>query len=356
MTLTLRNIAKTFAGGTRALLPTDLDIAKGEIVSLLGPSGCGKTTLLRIIAGLETPDAGATLHLEGEDVTPLPVERRKVGMVFQSYALFPNMSVRKNIGYGLKMQRLPRAEIAARVEEVIALCRLEPYADRPITALSGGQRQRVALARAFAPRPRLLLLDEPLSALDAALRGQLRDELAVLLREFGITAIFVTHDQDEAMAIADRVAVMSHGRVAQIGTPEMLYRQPATAFVARFVGDAMPLAGRIDGDRLHLPGGTLALPAPAAGQQCFVRAEDVRLDADGPLTARVETVTFLGTHYRIALSGVTDGLLFALHAGQSAPVPGETVRLSIAPTALLVLPPDAAETPEPTPNPQRQVA
>ena len=342
MTLTLRTVAKTYPGGTRALLPTDLDIAEGEIVSLLGPSGCGKTTLLRIIAGLETADAGAEIRFRDDDITHQPVERRKVGMVFQSYALFPNMSVRGNIGYGLKMQGLPRAQIDARVDEVIALCRLEPYAGRAITALSGGQRQRVALARAFAPRPRLLLLDEPLSALDAALRGQLRDELAALLRQFGITAIFVTHDQDEAMAIADRVAVMSQGRVAQIGTPEVLYRAPETAFVARFVGNSMPLGGRIDGDKLHLPGGTLDLGAPSDGKAAFVRAEDVRLAEDGPLTARVTAVTFLGTHYRIALSGATDDTLFCLHQGQSAPKPGQTVRLAIAPQSILTLTPEKA--------------
>lgn len=338
MTLTLKNIAKTFAGDTRALLPTDLEIAQGEIVSLLGPSGCGKSTLLRIIAGLETADPGAEIRFEGEDVIPLSVEKRNVGMVFQSYALFPNMSVRGNIGYGLKMQKLPKADIKARVDEVIAMCRLEPYARRPVTALSGGQRQRVALARAFAPRPRILLLDEPLSALDAALRSQLRDELALLLRQFGITAIFVTHDQDEAMAIADRVAVMTHGKVAQIDTPEALYRNPKTPFVAQFVGHAMPLAGQIEGRSLQLEGGTLPLPAPAAsGRRAFVRAEDVKLDPQGPLTGRVETVTFLGTHYRIALSGVTPAPLFALHGGLSAPKPGETVRLTIPPDAIIIL-------------------
>ncbi|KUP94973.1 ABC transporter ATP-binding protein [Tritonibacter horizontis] len=342
MTLTLRNIAKTFPGGTTALRPTDLEIAKGEILSLLGPSGCGKSTLLRIIAGLETPDPGASIIFDGEDVTQQSVERRKIGMVFQSYALFPNMSVRGNIGYGLKMQKLPKAEIAARVAEVIDLCRLGHYADRAITALSGGQRQRVALARAMAPRPRVLLLDEPLSALDAALRGQLRDELALLLRQFGITAIFVTHDQDEAMAIADRVAVMSQGAVAQIGTPEALYRNPATSFVARFVGDAMPLEGQVEGAHLQLLGGILRLPKVAGGQQVLVRAEDVRIDPQGPLTARVETVTFLGTHYRISLAGVMTGPLFALHSGLSAPRPGDEVRLSIPPEALLVLPREVA--------------
>ncbi len=340
MTLTLRNIAKTYPGGSRALLPTDLDIAEGEIVSLLGPSGCGKTTLLRIIAGLETADAGASIRFKDDDMTHQPVERRKVGMVFQSYALFPNMSVRANIGYGLKMQGLPRADIDSRVEEVVALCRLEPYAGRAITALSGGQRQRVALARAFAPRPRLLLLDEPLSALDAALRGTLRDELAVLLRKFGITAIFVTHDQDEAMAIADRVAVMSQGHVAQIGTPEALYRAPENVFVARFVGNSMPLGGRIDGSTLHLPGGTLALAAPATGKTAYVRAEDVKITDGGLLTAQVQTVTFLGTHYRIALTGAADDTLFCLHQGLTAPKPGDTVHLTIAPQSILTLEPE----------------
>lgn len=344
MTLTLRNVAKTYAGGTRALLPTDLEIEQGEILSLLGPSGCGKTTLLRIIAGLERADAGAQILFDGEDVTARPVERRQVGMVFQSYALFPNMSVRANIGYGLRMQRLARHEIDARVREVVALCQLEPYVDRAISALSGGQRQRVALARAFAPRPRLLLLDEPLSALDAALRTRLRDELAQLLRDFGITAIFVTHDQDEALAIADRVAVMHAGEVAQIGSPEALYRAPRTAFVARFVGDAMALGGSAVGSDLHLPGGVLRLPRNmAAGEGAFVRAEDVRLDPQGPLRARVEGVTFLGTHYRLSLSGTAAGRLQALHSASEAPKAGQDVSVSISPDALMLLPLDPSD-------------
>ncbi len=338
MTLSLTNTAKTFPDGTRALMPTDLDIAQGEIVSLLGPSGCGKSTLLRIIAGLESPNEGARLLFDGEDVTRVAVERRKVGMVFQSYALFPNMSVRGNIGYGLKMQKLAKTEITKRVDEVIALCQLEPYATRPINALSGGQRQRVALARAFAPRPRLLLLDEPLSALDAALRGQLRAELAQLLRSFGITAIFVTHDQDEAMAIADRVAVMSHGKIAQIGTPETLYRAPESEFVARFIGAAMPLGNRIKADTLHFECGSIKLLAPATGKTAFVRAEDVRLDDNGPLRAKVLSVTFLGTHYRIALHGLAPDPVFALHAAQSAPKVGDSVRIAIVPAAILLLP------------------
>ena len=338
MTLRLTNTAKTYPDGTKALLPTELSVGKGEIVSLLGPSGCGKTTLLRIIAGLETPDAGSDIWFDDDNVTALPVERRKVGMVFQSYALFPNMSVRKNIGYGLKMQKLPKSEIDARVTEVLNMCQLQPFANRAVTALSGGQRQRVALARAIAPRPRLLLLDEPLSALDASLREALRDELAVLLREFDITAIFVTHDQDEAMAIADRVAVMSHGRVVQSGTPEDLYRNPTSSFVAGFVGNAMKLSGRIDGKTLHLEGGQLALPKEGDGHTVFVRGENVQIVETGPLQGTVETVTFLGTHYRIGISGISSHVIASIHSEHQAPKVGEKINVAITPEALMLLP------------------
>ncbi len=342
MTLRLTNTAKTYPDGTRALLPTELYVDQGEIVSLLGPSGCGKTTLLRIIAGLETPDAGSEIWFGSDNVTSLPVERRKVGMVFQFFALFPNMSVRGNIGYGLKMQKLPKSEIDARVTEVLDMCQLQEFSGRAVDALSGGQRQRVALARAIAPRPRLLLLDEPLSALDAALREELRDELAVLLREFDITAIFVTHDQDEAMAIADRVAVMSNGQVVQSGTPEDLYRNPKSAFVAGFVGNAMRFDGTCEGTKLKLAGGTLTLPGDGSGQDVFVRAEDVQIEADGPLTGRVETVTFLGTHYRIGISGITTDVLASTYVGQNAPRAGETVTAEIKPEMLMLLPKGAA--------------
>lgn len=338
MTLTLKSVAKTYPDGTVALKPTDLHVEPGEIVSLLGPSGCGKTTLLRIVAGLETPDMGSQVWFGEDNVTDMPVERRKVGMVFQSYALFPNMSVRDNIAYGLRMQKLAHDEIERRVTEVIQLCQLEPYINRRITALSGGQRQRVALARAFAPRPRILLLDEPLSALDAALRDTLRDELAGLLRQFGITALFVTHDQDEAMAIADKVAVMSHGHIMQMGTPEDLYRNPQTTFVAGFVGHAMPLEGTIDGTTLHTSGGDLALPRDGTGCTVYVRAEDVAIRDDGPLRGRVFSATFLGTHYRVGLAGITSGLLFSNHAGMQAPSLGAEVSVVIDPAALMLLP------------------
>jgi putative spermidine/putrescine transport system ATP-binding protein len=215
-----------------------MDITAGETLVLLGPSGCGKTTLLRLIAGLETPDAGGQVLFDGKDVTRLPIERRNVGMVFQSYALFPNMDVTGNIGYGLRVRGTPRNEIQKRVAEMLEMMQLTEFKNRSIDALSGGQRQRVALARAIAPRPQVLLLDEPLSALDARLREQLRQEIDTLLRALGITAIYVTHDQSEAMALGDRICVMDAGRIAQMGSGRDLYHHPANAFVADFIGDA----------------------------------------------------------------------------------------------------------------------
>jgi putative spermidine/putrescine transport system ATP-binding protein len=215
-----------------------MDITAGETLVLLGPSGCGKTTLLRLIAGLEVPDAGGQVLFDGRDVTHLPIERRNVGMVFQSYALFPNMDVTGNIGYGLRVRGFAKNKVQKRVAEMLEMMQLTEFRNRSIDALSGGQRQRVALARAIAPRPQVLLLDEPLSALDARLREQLRQEIDTLLRALGITAIYVTHDQSEAMALGDRICVMDAGRIAQIGSGRDLYHHPANAFVADFIGDA----------------------------------------------------------------------------------------------------------------------
>ena len=236
--ISLRACGKTWAGGARGLLPIDMDITAGETLVLLGPSGCGKTTLLRLIAGLEVPDAGGQVLFDGKDVTRLPIERRNVGMVFQSYALFPNMDVTGNIGYGLRVRGTPKNEVQKRVAELLEMMQLTEFKHRSIDALSGGQRQRVALARAIAPRPQVLLLDEPLSALDARLRDQLRQEIDTLLRVLGITAIYVTHDQSEAMALGDRICVMEAGRIAQIGSGRDLYHHPASTFVADFIGDA----------------------------------------------------------------------------------------------------------------------
>jgi putative spermidine/putrescine transport system ATP-binding protein len=338
--------AKTFAGGTRALYPTDLEIERGEIVALLGPSGCGKTTMLRIMAGLETPDAGGAVLFEDEDVTATPIERRNVGMVFQSYALFPNMNVRANVEYGLKVRRMARAEIDARVDEVLALCRIEELAGREVDALSGGQRQRVALARAVAVRPRALLLDEPLSALDAALREHLREELAALLRTLSITAVFVTHDQAEAMTIADRIAVMRDGRIRQIGSPRELYNAPRDAFVATFVGNANPMTGTVKGGRLHLPGGSVSVPAgTVADALFFMRPEALTLcdPKRAALRGTVESCVFLGDRTRVVVSGVSDRPIAVTAPGHSEVRPGEVVGLVAEKGALIVVAPPREE-------------
>ncbi|MFN0164765.1 MAG: ABC transporter ATP-binding protein [Burkholderiales bacterium] len=337
----LQACAKTFADGTRALEPLDLEIGAGETVVLLGPSGCGKTTTLRLIAGLDEPDPGGRVLFDGDDVTRLPVERRNVGLVFQSYALFPNMDVRGNISYGLRIRGMAPAERNARVDELLAMMRIESLAARRIDQLSGGQRQRVALARALAVRPRALLLDEPLTALDAKLRDQLRVEIDSLLRRLGITAIYVTHDQAEAMALGDRIVVMSHGRVAQSGTPREIYRAPANAFVAGFIGTMNRLNGRVEQaggrSRFATAAGTLDWPdAPAQATEARFRPESVRVDENGVLAATVSAAFFMGDRTRLVLDC----------AGQPVTVEvpdrrdyarGDAVRLAIDPASLLWL-------------------
>lgn len=330
--------AFTHADGTRALLPTDLAINPGETLAVLGPSGCGKTTLLRLIAGLARPDRPGRVLFDGRDVTETPIERRNVGMVFQSYALFPNLDVAGNVGYGLKLRNVPRAEREARVARWLAMMRIPELAHRRVDQLSGGQRQRVALARALAVEPAVLLLDEPLTALDAKLREQLRVELAGLLRELGITAVFVTHDQAEAMALGDRVAVMRAGRIEQVGAPEDIYRRPATRFVAEFVGTLNVLAGEVREGRLHLPGGTLPANGLAPGPVvAAARPEELRLDPEGALAGRVEAAFFLGDRVRVVVGGAAADPI-TLETTGVAPRPGDVVRLSAAPPAPWRLP------------------
>lgn len=260
----------------RVLEPTDLQIEAGETLVLLGPSGCGKTTTLRIIAGLESPDAGQVMFND-DDVTHLPIEQRHVGMVFQSYALFPNMTVQENIAYGLKVRRMPAAELKTRVNEMLEMMHIEPLALRQVHQLSGGQKQRVALARAIAPRPRMLLLDEPLTALDARLRETLRSDINALLRSLGITTVYVTHDQAEAMALGDRIAVMDRGRISQIGTPQQIYFNPANAFVADFIGTL-----NVVGEQRFRPEDAVLVPADLAD-----------------LKGTVMSCLFLGDHLRV---------------------------------------------------------
>lgn len=328
----LRAVSKRF-GAVCAVDAVSLTVRAGEFLTLLGPSGCGKTTLLRLIAGFESPDAG-TVWLGGTDVTHEPPYRRDVNQVFQSYALFPHLTVRDNIAFGLRMQRLEAAAIAARVAEAVRLVSLAGCEDRRPHELSGGQRQRVALARALAPRPAVLLLDEPLSALDARLRRTMQAELKRLQRQLGTTFVFVTHDQEEALTLSDRIAVIHDGRVAQCGTGPELYHRPASAFVAEFLGQANLLeveslgaaAGaarlRLDaGDVLALPVG--AGPAPAGRVRVSIRPEQIELGraprVDGNAFAvRVEEATFKGALHQLVVVTDAGTRLHVVRAGTGA--------------------------------------
>jgi putative spermidine/putrescine transport system ATP-binding protein len=338
------NCGKTFADGTRALAPATLDIARGETLVLLGPSGCGKTTMLRIIAGLETPDTGGRVLFDGKDMTGVVIERRNVGMVFQSYALFPNMSVADNIGYGLKIRGVAKAERDARVAELVALTNITGLENRRIDQLSGGQRQRVALARAVAIRPGILLLDEPLTALDAALRERLRSELNRLLRALGITAIYVTHDQSEAMELGDRIVVMSKGAIAQVGSPREIYFTPRNRFVAEFIGAANIIEAAVAKGELVLPGGRqpIAGHGDLAAAVAMVRPESIRLVDAGaaPLKGIIDSVAFNGDRQRLVVSGASDKPLTIDAPNTVQAKPGDQVGLSIAPDAIRLLPPE----------------
>ena len=309
--LSIRTLTKRF-GTFTALKSVSLDIIKGELVCFLGPSGCGKTTLLRAIAGLDRQDEG-TIHIAGRDVSRLPPAARDFGIVFQSYALFPNLSVNANVGYGLVNRRSAAAETQRRVAELLALVGLPEQGDKYPSQLSGGQQQRVALARALATSPSLLLLDEPLSALDARVRVRLRDEIKSLQRRLGVTTIMVTHDQEEALAMADRIVVMNHGVIEQVGTPGEVYSAPATAFVADFVGtmtflDAVMVepgiatAGPI---RLSVPA-AVSMPVGTKVRLGF-RPEDVQLravadNALNQITAHVSAIDYLGSFCRVTLT------------------------------------------------------
>ncbi|MFC7630889.1 ABC transporter ATP-binding protein [Paraburkholderia humisilvae] len=347
--ITLSNCAKTFRGA-RVLEPLELQIGAGETLVLLGPSGCGKTTTLRLIAGLETPDAGGRVRFGDDDVTTLPIERRAVGMVFQNYALFPNLTVRGNIGYGLKIRRVPAPETRRRVDELLAMMRLTGHADKPVDQLSGGQRQRVALARAIAPQPRVLLLNEPLTALDARLRDTLRTEMNTLLRELGITTVYVTHDQAEAMELGDRIVVMSHGRIEQIGAPRDIYYRPANRTVAQFIGTVNRLAGAWRDGVLTTRGGAVPVPTPRAAahaaqngaqetHEVFFRPEDAWLadPSSAQLRGTVEHAAFLGERTRLTIRDAAPDALIVDVAGRVELARGTAVGISIAQDALIAL-------------------
>jgi ABC-type Fe3+/spermidine/putrescine transport system ATPase subunit len=311
----LDGISKSYDGRVRAVDDVSLQVKPGEFFSLLGPSGCGKTTTLRMIAGFETVDAGH-IQVGNRDVTDVPVHKRDMGMVFQSYALFPHRTVAENVAFGLRMRKVPKAEIAERVRAALALVALTGLEDRRPGQLSGGQQQRVALARAIVIKPPVLLCDEPLGALDRKLRQQMQFELKQLQKELGVTLVFVTHDQEEALAMSDRIAVMNAGRIEQVGTPAEIYDRPRTRFVADFIGEI---------NLIDQPGGrTLA-----------VRPEKIALGKPGGvLEGRIANASYLGgqTLYRVGLADGRQMLVKETNAGtRAARTPGDTVGLSWSP-------------------------
>jgi putative spermidine/putrescine transport system ATP-binding protein len=350
MFLEINDLRKSF-GASTAVQHFDMKIDRGEFISLLGPSGCGKTTTLRMIAGFESPTQGA-IRINNRDVTGLRPSQRKLGMVFQSYALFPNMTVADNVAFGLKVAKRPAAEIAQRVEEMLKLIGLPALGGRYPYQLSGGQQQRVALARALAPKPQVLLLDEPLSALDAKIRVSLREEIRALQRELGITTIYVTHDQEEALSMSDRIVVMNEGRVEQIGTPFEIYNRPRTRFVASFVGTLNILQARvldgatgrvaIDDQEVEVASGLSGIPS---GDKCSLalRPEAILLDSQAAgrnhLKGTIEEVSFLGSvvRVRVRLKENSVSLDTFNNPGIKLPERGQPVTISFAKDDLLVL-------------------
>ena len=335
-------------GGVRAVDAMDLVIFEGEFLSLLGPSGCGKTTTLNLVAGFVEPTAGRIL-IDGEDVTGVPAHLRGLGVVFQSYALFPHLSVFENVAFGLRERRAPAAEIARRVGEALELVRLDRLGRQRPVELSGGMQQRVALARALVYRPRVLLLDEPLAALDKKLREEMRDELRDIQRSVGITTVFVTHDQAEALGLSDRIAVMSRGRIEQLGAPREIYERPASRFVADFIGASTVLRGRaVAGDRVALSAGlTIKVTAGRAlrvGEdvELAIRPERVGLAAEpgeGTAEARIDGLVYQGSMTEVS-ARLGDGQRVLVFVTEPAPIPlapGELVHLMFPADAFMVL-------------------
>ena len=348
VTIEARNAVKAFGQGdhvVRALDDVSIRIRTGEFFTLLGPSGCGKTTLLRLIAGFEMPTSG-TILLDGADITDLPPNKRPVNTVFQSYALFPHLTVAENVGFGLTMQGRPKAEVKARVDEMLALVKLEAMAGRKTSQLSGGQQQRVALARALAPQPKVLLLDEPLSALDLKLRKEMQVELKRLQTETGITFIFVTHDQEEALTMSDRIGVMSAGKLQQVGSPKEIYTRPVNRFVASFIGETNFLPATVVPGGVKLPSGDMVevattRPGPVT---LTVRPEQVRIVSAGEagaIAARVKFNVYFGTdtHCHLELADGTEVVARVQSPanGEAGIVEGADVGIRFAPGAAQVL-------------------
>lgn len=323
----LRGVSKLW-GDVIALSPSDLDVPEGSFTVFLGPSGCGKTTTLRLIAGLDTASAGQ-IRIAGHDVTGEPPSRRGVAMVFQNYALFPHLSVADNIAFGLQVRGATRQEQSKRLSHVLALLSLEKLRDRKPSQLSGGQQQRVALARALVADAKICLMDEPLSNLDAQLRQEMRQELRALQQKLGLTVVYVTHDQSEAMSMADQVVLLNQGRIEQVGTPRDIYARPASIFAARFIGTPPMSILALDGNTIN--GSTIVTAAPGAAAQVALRPEHVNLN--GSVQATVTDSEFLGADLLLRCRVGTE-LVTARVDGQQRFLPGDTVRLGWSPDAL----------------------
>jgi len=345
--LELKGVNKIFAGVV-AVHDFNLDIEKGSLVSFLGPSGCGKTTTLRLIAGFEQLDSG-TIRLDGSDIVPVLPNRRDIGMVFQSYALFPNMTVRENVAFGLRMKKTPKADVDKHVDRVLEMVRLQDTAKRFPHQLSGGQQQRIALARALAVQPRVLLLDEPLSALDAEVRVVLRGEIRRIQSELAITTVYVTHDQEEALSISDKVVVMNKGFIEQVGMPEEIYRAPRSRFVATFIGTANQFLGKTSGKNKVLYNNvellTRSLKGFEEGQAVvvLVRPENIQVQANEPqqknwnvVPGVVETITFHGAITRLGVNVNSQRVVADITVANTQPV-------SLNQKIWLLFPPDACQ-------------
>jgi putative spermidine/putrescine transport system ATP-binding protein len=348
--LETRGLGKTY-GQFVALQPTDIQVREGEFLTLLGPSGSGKTTLLQMISGLVPPDSGQLL-IDGQEATHIAPGKRGIGLVFQSYALFPHMSVRDNVAYGLRMRKYPKAEVSQAVDDALAMVRMEDFAHRYPNELSGGQQQRIALARCFAYRPSIILLDEPLGALDKNLREHMQLEIRRMHKELGATFIYVTHDQEEALTLSDRICLMNRARIEQLATPEELYDRPATRFAAEFIGHSNLLQGQrdgtghlqVEGQRLDLSG-CAGHQAPSAGTEAFllIRPEAARLTdpAAGLLQGTVDECVFLGSDTR-ALVRLPSGNRFSVRCSRDlSPRVGDPVGIAWEPTRATLLPAQA---------------
>jgi putative spermidine/putrescine transport system ATP-binding protein len=343
-------VQKTF-GDLTVVQDFNLDVGAAEFVSFLGPSGCGKTTVLRMVAGFEEPTDGSIV-IAGKDVTRLKPNQRNIGMVFQAYALFPNLTVAQNIGFGLKVAGMPRADSDKRVAEMLELIKLPQFGDRYPYQLSGGQQQRVALARAIAPKPKLLLLDEPLSALDAKVRVSLRDEIRAIQKELGITTVFVTHDQEEALSISDRIVVMYGGKAEQVGTPFEIYNRPSTKFVANFVGTLNVLEGTVtdpSAGKVKVGAGEVVLKGKLNGSKAgetlslALRPEAISLGRqpgrDATLGGEISEVSFLGSVIRVRVGLGKEAVSLDTFNSPASPPPtvGVKAEISFSPDDVLVL-------------------